>query len=113
MQEERRPSRGTSFPHPSSIVRSLVVLLGAGLHAAPAMAASHPFGVMDMIEMERVSNPVPSPDGRWIVFEQRTYTLEENRGTADLWLIATDGGDPRRLTTSNSQDFVSAGAHCV
>jgi dipeptidyl aminopeptidase/acylaminoacyl peptidase len=82
----------------------LVILLAA---SAPTVAAenSHPFGFDDLISMERVSSPVPSPDGRWVAFELRTYSLEENKSLADLWLVATDGGSvPRQLTTHKASD---------
>ena len=41
---------------------------------------------------ERPRSPSVSPDGRAVVFIQ-------DRDTSDLWLLALDGGEPRRLTT--------------
>src|SRR4051812_45458696 len=35
---------------------------------ADYLSQAHPFGVHDMVRMERVGTPLPSPDGKWIVF---------------------------------------------
>jgi dipeptidyl aminopeptidase/acylaminoacyl peptidase len=59
----------------------------------------HPFAVHDLWAMERISDPQISPDGEWIVFDRKAYTIAENTGTSDLWLIRVDGRGLRRLTT--------------
>ena len=51
------------------------VVLVAWMMTGGALAETHPLGFDDLIGMERVSGPVPSPDGRWLVFAQRTYSL--------------------------------------
>ncbi len=63
---------------------------------------SHPFSVHDLWAMERVSDPQVSPDGRLIVFEKKTFDIEENKGRSDLWLVRPDGGGLRRLTSHPS-----------
>jgi dipeptidyl aminopeptidase/acylaminoacyl peptidase len=93
------------MPHTARPRRLAGRLLAFLLALSPALAAdTHTFTVQDMIDMQRVSGAAPSPDGRWIAFELRTYSLETNKGEADLWLIASEGGEPRRLTTSAAQD---------
>ena len=62
-------------------------------------AESHPFSVHDLWAMERIADPQVSPDGRWIVFDRKTYDLTENKGTSNLWLVGADGTGLRRLTT--------------
>ncbi len=83
-----------------------VLLLVAGLAAAPAGAASesHPFSVHDMLAMDRISDPQVSPDGKSIVFVVRTTDLEANKGRTDLWLVPSGGGPAVRLTTHESGD---------
>src|SRR5438270_13426189 len=34
--------------------------------APPDLTRPHPSGVHDMVRMQRVGEPVPSPDGKWI-----------------------------------------------
>jgi dipeptidyl aminopeptidase/acylaminoacyl peptidase len=79
------------------------LMLAAGISGGVA-AETHPFGFDDLIGMERLSGPVPSPDGRWIVFERRTYSLEENKSLTDLWVVSSDGATLRQLTTHEASD---------
>ncbi len=62
-------------------------------------AEPHPFSVHDMLAMERISDPQLSPDGRQVVFSLRRTDLEGNRGRTSLWILASEGGEPRRLTS--------------
>jgi dipeptidyl aminopeptidase/acylaminoacyl peptidase/tetratricopeptide (TPR) repeat protein len=50
------------------------------------------------------SEPVWSPDGRWIAFtSNRTADPDANQNT-DVFLVPAQGGEPRRLTTSPGAD---------
>ncbi len=80
----------------------LVACLAAALAAFGA--ERHPFTFDDLIAMDRLSSPVPSPDGRLVAFVATDYSLEENRGNADIWIVPSEGGTPRRLTTHPSAD---------
>jgi len=79
----------------------LAGLLGAGPAPGPP---SHPFSVYDMLAMERISEPVVSPDGSRIVFTLRTTDLQENKGRTDLWMVRADGTGLRRLTSHPAND---------
>ena len=75
------------------------------LLAGPAAhAETHPFGVHDMWAMKRISDPHVSPDGKWVLFTLRTNDLEANRGRTDLWIVGSDGGAPRQLTSHPAGD---------
>jgi len=71
-----------------------------------AAAGPLPFTVQDLVRMQRVSDPVISPDGRTVVFSVRETDLAANRGRMDLWSLdlATKGAQPRRLTTHPEND---------
>lgn len=47
--------------------------------------------------MKRVGEPVPSPDGKWVAFEQTDVDLSANTKKAHLWIVPADGGAARRL----------------
>src|SRR5206468_1750004 len=64
----------------------------------------HPFSVMDMLAMERISDPALSPDGKWVAFTLRTTDLEANKGKFDVWIAAVDGSKLERMTTHDSAD---------
>ena len=71
-------------------------LLALALAAAPA--APHAFTVHDLVAMQRLSDPQPSPDGKQIAFVLRTTDLEANKGRTDLWMVGADGAGLRQLT---------------
>ncbi len=51
--------------------------------------------------MKRVGAPLPSPDGRWVVFPVIEPAYDEKDQVSDLWITAADGStQPRRLTFS-------------
>src|SRR3989441_8573186 len=90
-------------------MRSLV-LYGCAVAAATAVAAAgpdepkHPFSVRDLVAMERLASPQPSPDGGLVVFTRRVYDAEANKNFTSLWIVSIDGGDPRRLTSARAAD---------
>jgi len=59
--------------------------------------------------MKRVGAPVPSPDGRWVVFSVTEPAYEEKDQVSDLWIAPTDGSaPPRRLTFTKSAESGAA-----
>ena len=51
--------------------------------------------------MKRVGGPVPSPDGKWVVFSLVEPAYDEKDQVSDLWIVPTEGGaKARRLTFS-------------
>ncbi|MFS0735865.1 S9 family peptidase [Sphingomonas sp. 1P06PA] len=65
--------------------------------AAPAVAA--PLTPEILAGLSRVSAPVVSPDGRWLVWQQRETDLAANRGRTDLWALdlKARAAAPRKL----------------
>jgi dipeptidyl aminopeptidase/acylaminoacyl peptidase len=84
-----------------TIVALAIFMLVAGLGAA----GTHPFDVHDLVAMERVADPQPSPDGSRAAFVVTTMDLEANKGVKDIWLAATDGSGAHRLTTNPDNDW--------
>lgn len=85
-----------------AILCILGLLLGTSATAAPP--APHPFGWEDMFAMVRLSDPRPSPDGRWVLFTRVQYDVEANRGNTDLGLASIDGKLSKRLTRDPAVD---------
>ena len=85
--------------------RTVLVFALALVAAAVANAQQHPFNVHDLVAMQRVSDPQPSPDGSRAAFVVTTMDLEANKGRRDLWMAATDGSGARRLTTDVANDW--------
>ncbi len=81
-------------------------LLALVLAVIPGVQAGdrRPMTFDDLMAMRRVSEPVPSPDGRWIVFTVGVVDWDENRVNTDLGLMPSTGGEPRRLTSGPKHD---------
>src|SRR3989454_7596204 len=57
----------------------------------------HPFTFEDMMALKRVGAPVPSPDGKWVVFDCEDVDLAANTKISHLWIVPASGGESRRL----------------
>ena len=75
------------------------------LIAAPQDPQSHPFGVDDMLAMDRIGDAQVSPDGTQVAFTLRTTDMENNKGRTDVWVAAVDGSGTRQLTTDPAGDW--------
>ena len=59
--------------------------------------------------MKRVGAPLPSPNGRWVVFQVVEPGYDEASQVSDLWIVAADGGSaPRRLTSAKGAESGAA-----
>ena len=86
-------------------MRKLFLSLTMLTAALPAAAAEpHPFNVHDLVTMQRIADPQPSPRGDRIAFVVRSTDLAANRGRTDLWMISADGGGLTRLTSDPAAD---------
>ncbi|MFN8005976.1 MAG: S9 family peptidase [Terriglobia bacterium] len=70
------------------------------LTAGPVSAAAEkrPLTFRELVQIQRVSDPQLSPDGRWVAFTVTTPDLERNTVNSDIWLVSASGGEPRPLT---------------
>src|SRR4029434_10784237 len=81
----------------------LVVILSLA-SSALAQNAKHPFTFEDMMKLKRVDAPVPSPDGKWVVFDCVDVDLEANTKVSRLWIVPARGGESRRLNPTPNPD---------
>src|SRR5687767_802914 len=87
------------FVVPSVLLFS--VLMSVTLCARAQTANKVPLTHESMWMMKRVGGPVPSPDGKWVVFSLVEPAYDEKDQVSDLWIVATEGSaKPRRLTFS-------------
>jgi len=70
------------------------------LATAPARAQQkHPFTFDDLISVERISEPMVSPDGLWVAYTVAKPDLAANRLVRNIWFVSTNGtSEPRQLT---------------
>src|SRR6266498_2335249 len=82
------------------IFHLLSFALGSALFAqspSPSPNLKHPFTFEDMMALKRVGAPVPSPDGKWVVFDCEDVDLAANTKISHLWIVPASGGESRRL----------------
>src|SRR5438309_5317438 len=67
-------------------------------------SGKHPFTFEDMMKLKRVGAPVPSPDGKWVVFDAEDVDLEANTKISHLWIVPPSGGESRRLNPTPNHE---------
>jgi dipeptidyl aminopeptidase/acylaminoacyl peptidase len=83
----------------------LFVLLFSLLFSFPAFSqAKHPFTFEDMMKLKRVGEPVPSPDGKWVLFAAVDVDLAANKKTSHIWIVSLAGGQERVLIADQDGD---------
>ncbi len=82
------------------------VLAGGPLavHAQTSAAGKRPMTFNDLMALKRVGEPIPSPDGKWVVFDAVDVDLEANTKRNHLWIVPAAGGESRRLNTASEND---------
>ncbi|HRP86550.1 MAG TPA: S9 family peptidase [Gammaproteobacteria bacterium] len=70
--------------------------------AAPAGAK--PLDAGTLWQLQRLASPAISPDGKLAVVAVTRYEVPEDKGITNLWLVPTDGGAARPLTTHPGSD---------
>jgi len=64
----------------------------------------HPFTFEDMMSLKRVGEPMPTPDGKWVLFAAEDVDLKENKKTSHLWIVPAAGSDARRLSQTPNDE---------
>jgi dipeptidyl aminopeptidase/acylaminoacyl peptidase len=67
-------------------------------------AAPHPFNIRDLVAMDRLSEPVASPDGSRVALTISAVDLYANLRRSDIWVVGADGSGLRRLTDDPAND---------
>jgi dipeptidyl aminopeptidase/acylaminoacyl peptidase len=81
-----------------------VVSLAISIALPIAAAEKKPLTPDELWTLQRVGNPVLSPDGKTAAYPVNVYDMEADRGNADIWISPVAGGPARHLTTSKASD---------
>jgi dipeptidyl aminopeptidase/acylaminoacyl peptidase len=74
-------------------MRRSLILLFTLLSVLPALSQSkRPFTFEDMMALKRVGEPVPSPDGKWVLFSVVDVDLAANKKTPHIWIVPLSVG---------------------
>jgi dipeptidyl aminopeptidase/acylaminoacyl peptidase len=85
-----------------SFLAAFLLLAASVLAQTPSQ--KHPFTFEDMMKLKRVGAPVPSPDGKWVVFDCVDADLEANTRISHLWIVPASGGESRRLNPTPNHE---------
>jgi dipeptidyl aminopeptidase/acylaminoacyl peptidase len=85
-----------------SFLAALLLLATSVLAQTPSQ--KRPFTFEDMMKLKRVGAPVPSPDGKWVVFDCVDVDLEANTRISHLWIVPASGGESRRLNQTPNHE---------
>jgi acylaminoacyl-peptidase len=69
-----------------------------------AQAQSNKLTINDIFNLELVSDPQISPDGRRVVYVRQFAEIMADKRCSNLWIVNVDGTDHRPLTTGNFND---------
>jgi dipeptidyl aminopeptidase/acylaminoacyl peptidase len=86
-------------------MRRVILVVFVFLLTLPAFSqAKHPFTFEDMMALKRVEEPVPSPDGKWVIFGAVDVDLTANSKTPHVWIVPLAGGESRKLIADQDAD---------
>lgn len=77
---------------------SIILLVLTPVAAQRYQKPLKPFTIDELLQVRRVGEPQLSPDGRWIAYTIADTDKAANRRTTQIYLISSQGGDPRQLT---------------
>jgi acylaminoacyl-peptidase len=81
-----------------------VLLLSALFSSVSAQSTPNRLTIQDIFNLETVSDPQISPDGKRIVYVRQFADIMTDKRCSNLWIINFDGTDHRSLTTGNFND---------
>ena len=81
-----------------SFLAALLLLATSVLAQTPSQ--KRPFTFEDMMKLKRVGAPVPSPDGKWVVFDCVDVDLEANTRISHLWIVPANGGESATIESN-------------
>ncbi|MFD2098290.1 S9 family peptidase [Flagellimonas iocasae] len=67
--------------------------------------------LLDIFNMEMVTDPQISPDGSKIIYVRNFKDVMTDKNLSNLWIINFDGSNNRPLTTGNHNDFYPRWSH--
>src|SRR4249920_1371596 len=86
-------------------MRRVLILLLTVISVVPAFSqAKHPFTFEDMMALKRVEEPVPSPDGKWVLFAAVDVDLKANTKTPHVWVVPISGGKEQEIISDQDAD---------
>ena len=81
-----------------------LAFVAASFCPAQTAPGKRPMTFEDLMKMKRLGETAVSPDGKWLAYSVTTVNLDQNTKTAELWLQAIAGGEPKKLDGTQPGD---------
>ena len=91
--------------------RTTTATKSASVARADDGAGKRAFTVADVYRVKSVGAPSVSPDGTRVAFQVRRYDLARDLSWCELWLMASDGSNPRQMTQGEFVDTAPQFSH--
>jgi dipeptidyl aminopeptidase/acylaminoacyl peptidase len=91
-------------PGDPSMNHALRLLAAIAVAALPAVAGAAPLTAETMWQLKRIGAPAISPDGKLAVYGVTRHDADNDKGDADLYVVATAGGPSQRLTSGKGNE---------
>lgn len=85
-------------------MRTLLLLLFLSLSQFVQAQTTQKLELIDVFNLEFVSDPQISPDGRQVIYVRNFKDIMTDKNLSNLWIINFDGTQNRPLTTGNQRD---------
>jgi dipeptidyl aminopeptidase/acylaminoacyl peptidase len=79
-----------------------IFLMAAAAGLCPAQRQT--FDVQALLRLNRISEPVLSPDGRMVAFTVQTVDLDKNSKPKQIYVVDVNGGFPRQITREGTDN---------
>ncbi len=87
------------------LIASISLIFGLALPAGAQSGADRaPLTAQTLWEIKRLGPPSVSPDGRWAAVSVTSPDIKLDKMPSDIWLVPTEGGEARALTTHEASD---------
>lgn len=85
----------------------LCLLLVSTLYSQVKLPESQlkPFSPEDLLNLNRVSDPQLSPDGKWLLYTMGTPNIDKNKINNDIYVMKMDGSQTIQITKNEASDF--------
>ena len=88
----------------STALYSLLLLFAITPSNRLQAQTKRPMTFEDMMQMRRLGDTDVSPDGKWLLYSVTSVNLDQNTKTAELWIQAIAGGDPKLVEGTHPGD---------
>ncbi len=82
----------------------VILALWIGTTTANAENPAKPLAALDVFEIQYAMDPQISPDGKRVVYVRQFCDIMTDKRHSNLWIVNSDGGEHRTLTTGNFND---------